>query len=151
HPIGPGPKLGTRDTRGARSATGTGDRIRCPSPRPGMFRPHRLRGIREPWRAVSPDPGLPGRTRPLAARRRREREPPARRMGRSPESSGSCGPGSVDLPLEEPAEPAAVLLLQLGLHPVLAGHGSATVSTAAPAPHLMVAVVGGRPVDGELL
>src|SRR5712692_11680934 len=74
-----------------------------------------------------------------------------RQVQGSPETSGSCRPCSVHLPLEEPAEPAAVLLLQLGLRPVLAGHGAAAPGAAAAALHLVVAVVGGGPVDRELL
>src|SRR5262245_33809201 len=56
----------------------------------------------------------------------------------------------VDLPLEEPAEPSAVLRLQLRLHPILPRDDTPAVRAAAPARHLLVEVVGGRPVDRQL-
>src|SRR5204863_238144 len=57
----------------------------------------------------------------------------------------------VDLSLEEPAEPPPVLLLEVRLHPVLAGDRLAAAGAAAAARHLVVAVVGGGPVVGQLL
>src|SRR5215831_6980537 len=56
----------------------------------------------------------------------------------------------VDLPLEKPAEPPAILLLELGLHPVLAGDDAAAAGLAARAWHLVVEVVRGGPVVCQL-
>src|SRR6266436_583030 len=68
-----------------------------------------------------------------------------------PSRLGSKSDPTVDLALEEPAEPAFVLRAQLGLRPVLAGDGSATRRTTAATRHRVVAVVRRRPVVGELL
>src|SRR3989441_8581416 len=57
----------------------------------------------------------------------------------------------VDLPLQEPAEPALVLCLDLRFHPVSSGHGPTTAGARAVALDFIVPVVGGGPVVRQLL
>ncbi len=60
-------------------------------------------------------------------------------------------PKRVDLALQEPAEPAPVLRLQIAPRPVLAGDRAAAARAPAVTRHRVVAVVGRRPVVGQLL
>src|SRR5882672_2852630 len=75
-----------------------------------------------------------------------------RRCSRARRGAWSRWLSRVDLSLEKPAKPSPVLLLQLRLHPVLSSDGAPAARAPAPALHgLVVQVVGGGPVDRELL